>query len=239
MSYPGRMTDYTLYYWPLPFRGQFIRAVLAEAEATWDEPEMDEIVGLASLPPGGQPVPFMAPPVLVDHAEALTLAQMPAILAYLGGKHGLMPSEPALAARTHKIVADANDVLDEVTRFGGRSMWSTGEWETFAEERLPRWMEIFEAEGRAHGLTPEGGTMLGTPEPGLADLVTATLWFTMTEKLPALAPMFESHAPHVATLAERVMRRPALAEMRAETDARFGQAWCGGLIEASLREMLG
>ena len=23
------MTDYTLYYWPVPFRGQFIRAILA------------------------------------------------------------------------------------------------------------------------------------------------------------------------------------------------------------------
>jgi glutathione S-transferase len=23
------MTDYTLYYWSLPFRGQFVRAVLA------------------------------------------------------------------------------------------------------------------------------------------------------------------------------------------------------------------
>lgn len=233
------MTDYTLHYWPLPFRGQFIRAVLAEAGATWDEAEIDDIVALKALPPAEQPAPFMAPPVLVDHGAGLTLAQMPAILAYLGGKHGLMPTEAALAARTHKIVADANDVLDEVTRFGGRSMWTTGEWETFTEERLSRWMEIFEAEGRAHGLSSEGGTMLGTSEPGLADLVTATLWFTMIDKLPPLAPMLEAHAPHVAALARRVMERPALAGMRAETDARFGQAWCGGLIEASLREMLG
>ena len=29
------MTDYTLYYWQIPFRGQFIRSVLAHVRASW------------------------------------------------------------------------------------------------------------------------------------------------------------------------------------------------------------
>ncbi len=31
------MADYELYYWPVPFRGQFVRAVLAYAGKTWTE----------------------------------------------------------------------------------------------------------------------------------------------------------------------------------------------------------
>jgi len=233
------MNDYTLYYWPLPFRGQFVRAVLAHAGATWDEPSMDEVIALKALPPQEQPVPFMGPPVLVDHAEGVTLAQMPAILSYLAGKTGLMPEGPAQVALTLKVVDDANDVLDDITRFGGRSMWTTGEWETFTEERLPRWMQIFEALGARNGLTEEGGTLLGTPAPGLADIVTAVLWFTMAEKLPGIDAMLEAEAPRVAALSRRMMATPALKTLKDDTDTRFGQAWCGGMIEASIREMLG
>jgi glutathione S-transferase len=31
------MSDYDLYYWSVPFRGQFVRAVLAYAGRTWTE----------------------------------------------------------------------------------------------------------------------------------------------------------------------------------------------------------
>ncbi|WP_397543854.1 glutathione S-transferase [Roseovarius salis] len=232
------MADYTLYYWPLPFRGQFVRAVLAHAGASWDEPAMDDVIEMKDRPVADQPVPFMAPPMLVDHDAGVSIAQLPAVLAYLGGKFALMPDDPGKAALTHKVVSDANDVLDEITRFGGRSMWTPGEWDTFAGERLPRWMDIFEATGRAHGLTPQGGYLLGSDAPGLADLVTSTLWVTIAQKLPGLDRMLEDRAPATAALARRIADLPALAAMRDDTDTRFGHAWCGGLIEASIREML-
>ncbi|MEQ8877042.1 MAG: glutathione S-transferase [Phycisphaerales bacterium] len=232
------MSDYTLYYWPLPFRGQLIRAVLAHAGKTWDEPGVDAITDVMGRDIDDQPLPFMAPPLLVDHANDVAMAQMPAALAYLGNSLGLMPDDPEPAALTHKIVADANDVLDEVTRFGGRLMWTREEWESFTQDRLPRWAQIFEATGRAHGLQADKGHILGTSEPGLADLVTATLWFTMTAKLPELSALVEANAPRVAALADRIMSTEALAQMRDDTDTRFGNAWCGGQIEASIREML-
>jgi glutathione S-transferase len=31
------MSDYVFYYWSVPFRGQFVRAVLAYAGKTWTE----------------------------------------------------------------------------------------------------------------------------------------------------------------------------------------------------------
>mgnify|MGYP001814234223 CR=1 FL=1 len=229
---------FTLYYWPLPFRGQFVRAVLAHVGASWDEPGSGAVAEIKNRAVTDQPVPLMAPPVLVDHEAGVTLAQFPAILMYLGGKFGLIPEDPALAALAHKIVADTNDVLDEITLFGGRTMWARSDWESFAEDRLPRWMQIFEETGTRHGLTHDGGTMLGTAVPGLADLVTAVLWFTITDKLPQLRGMLDTNAPSVAALAMRIMDTPALEAMRADTGARFGGVYCGGMIEASIREML-
>jgi hypothetical protein len=44
------MPDYKLYYWSVPFRGQFVRAVLAFAGKTWIEAGDDAISKLM----GGQ-----------------------------------------------------------------------------------------------------------------------------------------------------------------------------------------
>ncbi|SNT38845.1 glutathione S-transferase family protein [Tropicimonas sediminicola] len=231
--------DYTLYYWPIPFRGHFIRYVLAHAGASWEEAPTEALMALKEAPASEQPTPFMAPPFLHDHGAGLWLSQLPAILAYLGQKHGLLPEAPELRALTLKVLGDANDVLEEVSCNCGREMWTQEAWDDFAESRLPRWMEIFEETGRRHGLTVGGGSLLGTDAPTLADLATAALWVTMTERLPALAPLLDTHAPAVAALSRRVADTPRIAEMRRDFDRRFGgSSYCGGHIEASLRDVL-
>ncbi len=231
------MTSYTLYYWPIPFRGEFIRALLRVAGQGYDEPTPDEVTALKLRAPADQPVPFMGPPVLIDHEADVALSQLPAILRYVAARHGLLPDDAGLAALTDKIMADANDVLDELTLFGGRSMWTLGEWETFVEDRLPRWMAIFEETARARGVTEQDGFLTGEAAM-LADLVVAVLWGVMTAKLPQLRPMLAQHAPRVAGLAARVLDMPPLAALRAENDARWGDLYCGGQIEASIRDML-
>jgi glutathione S-transferase len=77
--------EYTLYYWSVPFRGQFIRAILSYANKTYEEPDDKAIADLMDLVPGKQPYPFMGPPLLVDDEDGSTLAQMPAI-AFCGGQ---------------------------------------------------------------------------------------------------------------------------------------------------------
>ena len=229
---------YTLYYWPIPFRGEFVCAVLALAEQDYDEPGFDDVSAVKLLEPDAQPAPFMAPPVLVDHDADLTLAQMPAILRYLAAKHDLMPETAKDAALTDKIVQDANDVLDELTLFGGRSMWTLGEWESFVEERLPRWMAIFEQTLASQNVTAETGYLFRRDAPGLADVTVAILWGVMTSKLDGYAPLLLRHAPQVAGFAQRVLALKPLSRVRKERDARFGDQYCGGLIEASIRDML-
>ncbi|MFD2815945.1 hypothetical protein ACFSYD_18695 [Paracoccus aerius] len=124
---------------------------------------------------------------------------------------------------------DANDVLDEMTLDGGKAMWTDKSWADYLP-RLRRWMAIWEA-------TADQGFLPDQPL-GLAQIVTATLWGTMTEQLPELRPLLEAEAPQVALLTSRIRSRGALAVQAAESRRRFGQAWCGGEIETSLRRVL-
>ncbi|MGV3579653.1 glutathione S-transferase family protein [Brevundimonas sp.] len=232
------MTDYTLYYWSAPFRGQFVRAVLGWAGKTWDEAGDDKIYALMEGPIEAMPVPFMGPPVLVDHANDFAVSQMPAILLYLGESLDLMPKDAVGRALTLKIVCDANDVIDELTRDGGKSMWSEDRWTAF-QPRLEKWMSFWEETGRRHGLKAKAGYLLGGDQPGLADVVTTTLWTTIVDRFPAIGKTLDKTAPHTAALARRVSELPALFDVAQKACADYGETWSGGKIEASLRKVLG
>jgi glutathione S-transferase len=231
------MSDYDLYYWPVPFRGQFVRAVLAYAGKTWTEGDAGSISQLMDRPVEHMPVPFMGPPLLVDKKADFAIAQMPAIVLYLGETLDLMPATPALRAMTMKIVNDANDVIDEITLDGGREMWTEQRWQDFVP-RLEKWMSFWEEAGRRHGLKPDSGFMLGGERPGLADLVTTTLWSTMTDRFRKIEAMLEQAAPMTAALTRRLAALKPLAKLAAKARQDYGDAYCGGQIEASLRKVL-
>ncbi|EJL34272.1 hypothetical protein [Novosphingobium sp. AP12] len=228
------MADYDFYYWPLPFRGQFIRAILAYAGKDWTENDSGAIAKLMEKEPRDQPVPFMGPPVLVDTASGFALSQMPAIALYLGDTLGLMPDSAEGRAVTAKIVNDANDVIDEITLDGGREMWTAETWEEFVP-RLRRWMGFWEAIAAKRGLTAGDGFLLGTDEAGVADIVTAVLWTTMADRFASIAKMLEQTAPLTSALAKRMHEVPALAALKAKAFEQYGDGYCGGEIEKSLR----
>lgn len=231
------MSDYDLYYWSVPFRGQFVRAVLAHAGQSWTEAGDAAISRLMGGAAKDMPVPFMGPPLLVDKRDGFAVAEMPAIILYLGETLELLPATPALRALTMKVVNDANDVLDEVTLDGGRQMWTAERWRSFVP-RLERWMAIWEETGRRHGLTADAGFLLGGDAPGIADVVTATLWSTMGERFGAIEAILERGAPMTAALTRRVAASPPLADLAAAARRDYGDAYCGGQIEASLRKVL-
>jgi glutathione S-transferase len=232
------MRDYTLYYWSVPFRGQFVRAVLAWAGKTWNEAGDGEIAKLLNSDADGMPVPFMGPPLLIDHSNDFAIAQMPAVIFYLGETLGRLPHEPAERAMTMKIVNDANDVIDEITLQGGMMMWDKPRWDDFVP-RLTKWMSFSEEVGRRHGLTAEAGYLLGSDEPGIADVVTATLWLTMAERFSVISSLLETTAPAVAGLSRRIGRLPPLQALAERARQEYGDAYCGGQIEASLRKVAG
>ena len=231
------MSDYDLYYWSVPFRGQFVRAVLAYAGKTWTERGDDSIVKMMNVAVTKMPVPFMGPPLLIDKKADFAIAEMPAIVLYLGETLRLMPDTPALRAMTMKTVNDANDVLDDITLDGGREMWTAKRWQDFLP-RLKKWMSLWEETGRRYGLEAQSGFLLGGEAPGIADIVTATLWSTMIDRFQNIVPIFEEAAPKTAALSRRVSGLPPLAKLAAKAHRDYGEAYCGGQIEASLRKVL-
>jgi glutathione S-transferase len=231
------MSDYRLYYWSVPFRGQFVRAVLAYAGKTWAEGGDEAIATLMGGPVEAMPVPFMGPPMLIDKKADVAIAQMPAIVLYLGETLNLMPATPALRALTLKVVNDANDVIDELTLDGGREMWTKKRWEAFVP-RLEKWMSFWEETGRRHGLEADGGYLLGGEAPGVADVVTSTLWSTMADRFPVIATLLDEAAPLTAALTRRIAALPPLATLAAKARKDYGDAYCGGQIEASLRKVV-
>lgn len=231
------MSDYDLYYWSVPFRGQFVRAVLAYAGKTWTERGDGAISKLMNGPVKQMPVPFMGPPLLIDKKADFAIAEMPAIVLYLGETLDLMPATPALRAMTMKIVNDANDVIDEITLDGGREMWTKKSWQDFVP-RLEKWMSFWEETGRRNGLKAGSGFLLGGETPGVADVVTSTLWSTMASRFSKIEALLEEAAPMTAALTRRVSDLPLLAKLTAKAQHDYGDAYCGGQIEASLRKVL-
>ncbi|HSC61259.1 MAG TPA: glutathione S-transferase [Rhizomicrobium sp.] len=232
------MSDYELYYWSVPFRGQFVRAVLAYAGETWTEAGDAAIGKLMEGPVKKMPVPFMGPPLLIDKKADVAISQMPAIILYLGETLDLLPKSPALRAMTLKIVCDANDVIDEITLQGGMQMWTDKRWKEFVP-RLKKWMSFWEETGRRHGLKVESGFLLGGDKPGIADVVTATLWSTMTDRFAKIETILKKTAPMTAALTKRVAALPPLKKLAAKAEEDYGDAYCGGQIEKSLRKVLG
>lgn len=231
------MSDYELYYWSAPFRGQFVRAVLAHAGKTWTEAGDGKISELMGGAVNDMPVPFMGPPMLVDRKAKVAVAQMPAVILYLGETLDLLPATPELKALTLKVVCDANDVIDEMTNDGGREMWTAERWAAFVP-RLRKWMSFWEEIGRRHGLEADRGFLLGGEGAGIADVVTAALWSTMTERFEAIGEILDEAAPMTAALVRRVAAQPPLKALADKARADYGDTWSGGRIEASLREVL-
>ena len=232
------MKNFALYYWPVPFRGQFIRGILAHCGYSWDEHDADAIENIMDCAVEKQPVAFMGPPVLIDRERNFAISQMPAIAIYLGERLEMLPTTIEGRARSAKIVNDANDVLDELTLNGGREMWTPEKWEGFVP-RLQKWIRIFADTGARNGLSPTSGFMLGTEKIGVADIATAILWTTVADRFPVIQSIIEDTSPTIWGLSRRVVATTSLAALNDKSFEEYGNAYCGGEIEKSLRKVAG
>ena len=127
------------------------------------------------------PVPFMGPPLLIDKKADFAIAQMPAIVLYLGETLDLMPAHRGAARLDHEDRQRCQR-RDRRDHLGWRpEMWTEKRWKAFVP-RLKKWMSFWEETGHRHGLKPDSGFLLGGKAPGIADIVTATLWSTMADR---------------------------------------------------------
>ncbi len=228
------MVDYNLYYWDVPFRGIFPQLLLEEVGAKYEWHDASEIYPKKSLKIHN---PGMAPPYLYDKKADRYLSQMPAILMHLAREYDYLPKRTENLDLTLKTICDCHDVLLEITNSYGANMWKEEEWKEFRNERLPKWMKIFEEIGLSHGLKNKEGFMLGSTI-SVADIAVTALFGTMIHSFPELKKDLKKHAPHISNLCERIEARPALKDFLDKQRAQFGQVYCGGEIEKSLRKML-
>jgi glutathione S-transferase len=151
---------YKLYYWPsLPGRGEFVRLVLEQAGAAYQDvgrrPEFEDGGPAAILEllkadsPGLRP---FAPPVLVD--GALRLAQMANICAYLGERHDLAPEDERGRLEARQLQLTLADLVGEV--HDTHHPVSVGDYyedqkpealrytRNFVDRRLPKFLRYFE-----------------------------------------------------------------------------------------------
>lgn len=211
-----------LYYWPLPYRAQALRFLMADQGLEWIEHRFEEVLALKNSGPEAA-VPMMAPPAL-QHGGTW-ISQAPAIALYLGDISGTLPKDPSARAWHLKVFCDAMDVMDELTCNCGQEMWTRDAWSDFTAHRWPRWGAVFE----------RGAVGLNADAPGLADYASAALWSAVTYAFPNLAlPAI----PNTLAQAQAVAARPAIAALLAEQRSHWGNTYCGGQIEASLREMI-
>ena len=222
---------FQLYYWPIPFRGCFVSYLFAyRGVPLLMEASFEEINKLISRDPGEQAIPVMGPPVLRDLESGHTLSQMPAIVLYVAHEFDLLPEDQFDAALCMKVLMDCNDVLMEICRYNGSSMWSREEWIQFRSQRLPRWLQIFE-ESLKRGF-------IGKPPASFADIGVFALFGNMMRCLPELEADVLVHAPGIHALCQEIGSQSSLANYVAEEEQSYGKLYCGGQIEKSIRNML-
>jgi glutathione S-transferase len=228
------MSDYALHYWDVPFRGVFPQLFLEEVKANYEWHDASEIYPEKSLKIHN---PGMAPPYLYDAKNKKYLAQMPAILMHLAREYDYLPKRTETLDLSLKTILDCNDVLMEFTNYYGQQMWSKKEWHDFRTHRLPMWMKIFEQTGLEHGLKEDHGYLLGS-SISVADIATTALFGTMIHSFPDLKEDLVKHAPAISGLCERIESRPSIRIFLEKQREKYGQSYCGGKIEKSLREMM-
>lgn len=228
------MLDYKLYYWDLPFRGNFIQMFLEEVGASYKRCDATELYPERSLTIKN---PGMAPPYLYECKSKTYFAQMPACLMHLGREYDYLPKRAETHTLALKAILDCNDVLVEITNYNGSMMWGRAQWEAFRYSRLPDWMRIFENTGLKHGLKGSKGFLLGSTL-SVADIATTALFGTLIYSFPELKDDLRENAPHIADLCQRVEARKSIRAFLEKQREEIGNGYCGGQIEQSLRKMI-
>ncbi|MCG8669314.1 MAG: glutathione S-transferase family protein [Pseudomonadales bacterium] len=231
MNHNNPQAKFKLYYWALPFRGCFVSYLFAyQAVPLLMETSYEEINKLRQLDPEDQEIPFIGPPILSDLEANITISQMPAIVVYASQKLGLCPSDPVELSMRLKVIMDCNDLLMEICRYNGSMMWKRENWLEFRNNRLPKWMKLFE-----ESLNRK---LVGSVQVDFADIGIYALFGNMIRCLPELEMDLLINAPGIHAHCRRIGSKPSLANFVANEELEYGNLYCGGQIEQSIREML-
>jgi glutathione S-transferase len=159
-------------------------------------------------------MPGFAPPFLID--GDLELAQMPAICAYLGERHGLAPDDAGLRVRALQLqltVADAVNEVHDTHHPVGSALYFEDQHDeavraarSFRNDRLPKWLGFFDKVIEA-----SGGPFVFGADASYVDLALFQLVEGLRFAFPNTMAATEGAAPRLIALADRIPKRDRLA----------------------------
>ena len=202
---------YELWYHPgAPGRGEFVRLALEAAGIPYTEPPREGADLFADMRAAAHP-PF-APPYL--KADGLVIAQVANILAFLGERHAICPSDPADRFWVHQLqltivdwVAEVHDThhpIDNSLYYEDQRAEAARKAEAFRSRRLPKFLAYFDRAGAP-------GPFLAGEQWSYADVslfqVVEGLRFAFPQRMRALEPEFG----RVVAIRDRVAALPGIA----------------------------
>jgi glutathione S-transferase len=97
---------------------------------------------------------------------------------------------------------------------------------------------FWEKTGCRLGLKADSGFLLGGDAPGIVDIVTATLWSNLADRFDIIEAILKGTAPMTMALTRRIVEMPQMPGSPQKAGEKYGDVYCGGEIEASLRKAL-
>jgi glutathione S-transferase len=209
---------YELYYWPvIQGRGEFVRLALEDAGAKYVDvarhpAKSGGVPAMMALLDGKQVKhPPFAPPFL--RSGKLLIGQTANILLYLGGRHGLAPSNEAGRLWTHQLQLMIADLVGEVhdthhpvasgLYYDDQRPEAKRRADDFLKSRMPKYLHYFEGV-----LERSGGNYLLGRRVTYADLSLFQIVEGLRYAFPKATARLEKKIPRVIALHDAVAGRP-------------------------------
>ena len=205
--------SYRLFYWALRGRGEQVRLLLNELGEDYEDVHLgrgEEYLQMRRRGPGT--LYFGSVPMLQD--GDFKLAQGPAIMNYLGRKHGIMPADPQAAAKTEALVLGAEDMRMSYFRLLGKdaterkAKFISGDWK---DRWLPAWSGLLDLNGDTGYFV---GTSLTQADVAVWDALDAIVTWVEGAKFGAFGSVEQFY--------DSIRAQPAIAEYLA-SDRRLGK----------------
>jgi glutathione S-transferase len=221
---------YELWYWPtIPGRGEFVRLALEAGGIPYADKAREPDVGFAGLMrdmAARVPEPF-APPYLVTGETVI--AQVGAILAFLGDEHGLAPTDPAGRTFVNQVqltiadmTAEAHDVHHPVALmdyYEDQKPEAARAAEGFCADRIPKFLTWFE-----RALACSSGPWLTGKDWSYADLSLFQLVEGLRFAFPKRMASVARDCPKLIGLRDSVADLPTLrAYLSSDRRLPFGE----------------
>ena len=214
--------NYELHYWPgIQGRGEFVRLALEEAgQAYVDVARQPKAAGggeaalMKDMGNADRRHPPFAPPYLV--VGDLVIAQVANILFYLGGRHGLAPTDEAgrlwvnqLQLTIADLVAEVHDThhpVDLGAYYKDQQVEAARRAKGFRDQRIGKFLGWFE-----RALQRSDGEWLAGKGLTYADLSLFQAVSGLRYAFPKATARVEAETPALSGLVARVADRPNIA----------------------------